>query len=323
MSRSANITVQRTAGLKISIIRFLIGYAAAATTVPYILLKIVWLSGGTLGMNDPEFFRSNGFLIGNAVTLGMDSLAILLALALTRRWGNKLPAAIILFPVWMATGLLAPILVIMLFSPLVFDEVSAQDNPLQSWVFRLVYGGFAAQGGLLIAAFVFYARERWENLRFGQKFAAIPPPESRSQRYLLACGALIAIFLTVFHFCWLLGVQIGLSKGVLELPKAAFYLTLIVHAGFTVASAIGATLMIRSISRGLINLSPLILIWIGAGALFGWGIWEFFIAVGNPAFSSLAASLVSVIKIAAAVLIVAPTAALLLKYNPSNFVREK
>lgn len=275
MSLSANTTVHRTAELKTSTIRFLIGYAAAAVTVPYILLKIVWLSGGTLGMNDPEFFRGNGFLIGNAVTLGMDSLAILLALALTHRWGNNLPAAFVLFPVWTATGLLAPILVIMLFSPLVFDEVAAQENPLQSWVFRLVYSGFAAQGVLLIAAFVFYSRQRWENLRFGQNVGTIPAAETQLERRLLACGALLAMFLTVFHFCWLFGAQIGLNKGVLELPKTAFYLTLIVHAGFTFAAAIGAMLMIRSVSRGLINLSPLILIWIGAGSLFGWGLWEF------------------------------------------------
>lgn len=307
--------ISEKAGLKYLFIRLIIGYTLVAATVPYILLKIVWLSGGTLGMNDPQFFNENGFVIGNAVTLAMDAFAIFLALALTHRWGEKLPAGIVLFPVWTATGLLAPILVIMIFSPLVFGQIEAADSPLQSWVFAMVYGGFAVQGVLLLTAFIFYVRNRWTHLRFGQNVATFPRAAILRERLLISCGAGLALILIVFYFFWLSGVKTGLPKGILELPSGAFYLTLIVHAGFTVLAAIGAIFLSRSISRGFITLPSLILVWIGAGALFGWGSWEFFIALGNPAFSSFAASLISLTKIIAAIFIIAPTAVLIVRHN--------
>ena len=47
--------------------------------------------------------------VGNVATLAMELVAVMLALALGHRRGQKLPAAVVLIPVWVATGLLAPI----------------------------------------------------------------------------------------------------------------------------------------------------------------------------------------------------------------------
>ncbi len=70
-----------------------------AIALPYILLKIAWLTGSAVGMRDPAFFENQAFVVGNAVILVMDVLAIFLALALTHSWGKKIPAKVILFPV--------------------------------------------------------------------------------------------------------------------------------------------------------------------------------------------------------------------------------
>lgn len=66
---------------------------------------------------------------------------------------------------WVATGLLAPI-VLGLPAGLLVQSLSGgspipQGQELSWWVFALVYGGFALLGASLAALFVRYARERW------------------------------------------------------------------------------------------------------------------------------------------------------------------
>lgn len=40
-------------------IRLVVGYGAVVATIPYLTLKVVWLSGGTVGLANPEFFSDH------------------------------------------------------------------------------------------------------------------------------------------------------------------------------------------------------------------------------------------------------------------------
>jgi hypothetical protein len=69
-------------------LRLAVGYAAVAATLPYLTLKALWVSGGTIGMADPAFFADPAYLAGNLVTMGMDAVVVLLALAFTLAGGS-------------------------------------------------------------------------------------------------------------------------------------------------------------------------------------------------------------------------------------------
>ncbi|HEV7626723.1 MAG TPA: hypothetical protein VGO89_09505, partial [Streptomyces sp.] len=86
---------------------------AIAACVPYLSLKIAWVLGAPVGIPDGSPLREGGGMLVavNALSVVLDSLVVVLALALTRPWGRRLPAWLTLLPLWAATGLLSPILV--------------------------------------------------------------------------------------------------------------------------------------------------------------------------------------------------------------------
>lgn len=137
-------------------LRLVVGWAAVLGTLPYLALKAAWLAGSTIGVADPAVFRDGSVFVLNAVTAGMDLVAIVVALAFTYSWGQRIPGLVVLVPVWVGTGFLIPIAVL-----LPTMDFSGSQSFLEPWVQPLVYGGFAWQGVMLAAAFFFYARERW------------------------------------------------------------------------------------------------------------------------------------------------------------------
>lgn len=88
------------------------GVAAITACLPYVALKVAWLAGSSAGSATAAGradLHDVRHTVGNGVTLGMEIVAMMLALAFTHRRGQKLPAAVLLLPVWVGTGLLAPI----------------------------------------------------------------------------------------------------------------------------------------------------------------------------------------------------------------------
>lgn len=153
--------------MKASRARWTITLLAVLGTLPYITLKLMWLSGSRAGLNDPGFGTSPVMVAANTMTMAMDAVAILMALAFVTAWGRRLPAGLVLFPMWVGTGLLAPILVIVPLQ-LVFGTSSSGDSsgagdtpPIADWVYAMVYGGFMWQGVFLLLGFALYAHHRW------------------------------------------------------------------------------------------------------------------------------------------------------------------
>jgi hypothetical protein len=139
---------------------------AAATVIactPYLLLKICWVAGLPIGANDPTFADTTRG--ANIVTAGLEIAAILLAVAFVHPLGRRIPAFLLAFPMWVATGLLAPVVAgFALGTPA--QLLTDGGNPLRNdvldgWVFVLVYGGFVLQAVLLTVGFALHARERW------------------------------------------------------------------------------------------------------------------------------------------------------------------
>jgi hypothetical protein len=144
------------------------GYVTVAAMMPYLTIKTAWLLGSDIGVVQPGLMRTAPFIVGNLITALMELTGAALALALVHQWGQRLPAWLVLLPLWAAGGLLAPV---MLAAPVGFlagiSTTPAADAPidgLQEWVYAVVYTGFILQGTGLAIAFTQHIRTRWPNL---------------------------------------------------------------------------------------------------------------------------------------------------------------
>ena len=149
--------------------RTIAGYTAIVSALPYLALKMIWLAGGTLGVADTAMMHDTSMVALNAITAGMDLVGIGLALAFTHQWGLRIPAWLLLPPMWVATGLLARFIVAVPIAVVVGWLMPAAvprviGGPVAPWVYAVVYTEFAGMGVGLIAAFFFYARVRWVTL---------------------------------------------------------------------------------------------------------------------------------------------------------------
>jgi hypothetical protein len=165
--------------------RQLAGFAVVVGTLPYLTLKALWLTGNTVGLTDPAFADDESLRLLNLATAGMDVIAIVLALALTQNWGQRLPSWLVLVPIWIGTGFLAPIV---LTVPLIVGEHTTL--PLEAWVQPVVYGGFAWQGVALLVAFVLYVRVRWPRMAQARSTTSTSP-------LLTRVGAVLGLFVAV------------------------------------------------------------------------------------------------------------------------------
>lgn len=146
-------------------------YVTVAATLPYLVMKALWLLGSPVGATDAtgaaELLDAR-HLVGDAVTAGLELVAIALVLALTHRWGRRVPALLVLGPVWVGTGLLAPIAFGAPLGLLVQAVVGGSPAPVgggaHGWIFVVADGGFVVQAIGLCAAFLGHAAQRWPEL---------------------------------------------------------------------------------------------------------------------------------------------------------------
>ncbi|MFC5831357.1 hypothetical protein [Nonomuraea insulae] len=239
---------------------------AIAAMLPYLTLKILWLTGSTVGVSDP-YLMSDPAMVGlNAMTFGMDAVGLLLALAFTMRWGLRLPAWLVLAPLWVGTGLLSVVVVTAPIIVATAGMAAFSGGPIEPWVYMMVYGGFMGQGVGLMVAFTLYARDRWPVV-----FTAAPPDQrpgpTRSLQEVMAWGALMAaVVVGGVRLSWVFGepfaaaAQDGL-KGLLG-----------------IAGAVALVLLVKG--RGGFWPAPA---WLGSGCLFGWGLYAMILrSVGGP-----------------------------------------
>jgi hypothetical protein len=164
--------------------------AAVLATLPYLVLKLLWLNGSTIGMTDHHGSDQMGgtrFVVGNTITVLLMLVAAAFVVALTRPWANRVPAWLVFVLAAGATGLLGPILVGLPVG-LAIEEWTrgavgpAEDTGLAPWVFGVVYTGFGVLGLAMAVLVVLHVLDRWGTL------IAEPPP--RPSRMALLAGAI-------------------------------------------------------------------------------------------------------------------------------------
>jgi hypothetical protein len=257
--------------------RLILGYAAIAFSLPYLALKIAWISGAPVGMLDKSMVAEPRMLALNILSFCMDAVAVLLALTFTHDWGLRAPAWPTLFPMWVGSGFLAPIAVAWpiivlaeMLGPGSGQRASSAPALLEPWVTKMVYTLFVGQGLALMTAFILYARVRWGALLQAQI------GEDQQPRPAIAlfgnAASVVAAAVGSLHMLWAAGAPLGLPPSQLQSRGASFYL---LHATFSLAAfsaAAGIAILLNQPGR-LPLWFPLSLAWAGSGAMFSWGAW--------------------------------------------------
>jgi len=299
-------------------VRLIAGYGAIAFMLPYLALKIAWLSGNPIGFNDESLVGKPGMIAANAISFGMDFVAVGLALTFTHRWGLRVPAWLVLFPMWVATGFLAPAVVIVpitIISQVLASNPSPSANAmLQPWVGRVVGASFAGQGAALFVAFILYVRTRWADLLQSTTRAAGAGPTHPVQVILANLAAMMAVAAGGLHLVWAFGGTAGLRHQALSEATAQSYLLNGIWGTMSLAGAAGIMTMVHQWGRAPFKLL-MAFTWIGAGSLFAWGLWTLVLALPGITFGRRSADGVvlglSFVKFTAGMLIGLVTAALL------------
>ncbi|MFD3530890.1 hypothetical protein [Streptomyces sp. NPDC058664] len=154
------------------------GLVAVAALVPYTALKTAWALGLTVGHTgtgrpgvDPEYTSDLGIWLydhGVDVTAVLAVLGMVVALALTRPWGRRLPRLPLLALGWAGAGALAPFgallatLGVLAWTGVIGFE-PADHAP---WVIAVAYGGFSCYG--LALARATFIRQRSDRAACGR-----------------------------------------------------------------------------------------------------------------------------------------------------------
>ncbi|WP_240661995.1 hypothetical protein [Streptomyces sp. WAC 06738] len=254
---------------------------AAVACLPYLSLKTAWIAGSTVGIPaGSELLEKRGTMAAvNSLTVLMDAAVIVLAFALTRPWGRRIPAWLVALPLWAATGLLAPIVVgfplqavIALFGG---GGAGADDGEpfLDEWVFTVVYTGFGVQALALGWLFALYVRDRWGHLLRGRLAGLPPSPTGPAQRVLAVLAAVVALLVAGLHLSWALGSTAGLSGHLVGQRSANLRVNEAIQVAFALAAAAGVVLVAHRPRPRTRLATAAALGWTGGAALAAWSGW--------------------------------------------------
>jgi hypothetical protein len=246
-------------------------WVSAAACLPYLFLKVAWTLDMPVGLTDRSVLDSSGWVAANAVMAVVQLVAVALVLALVRPWSRKVPTWILLFPVWVGTGLLFPIMVGSALTVLLStgsQESSTELGGIAPWVYVLVYASFAVQGVALAIAFTCHVRARWGPLlgsRTGDVIAA-DPGRSWLQVHLAGIAELVAVMaVAVALVCayWTAGGEYGLSDARAHDTSGMQA----ARAAAAVVAAAGVLGLTGRWARERRFWLPAALTWVGSGAL--------------------------------------------------------
>lgn len=268
--------------------RLIVGYGAIACALPYLALKFIWLSGGQLGVSDAVMMRDGSMIALNTTTAIMDIVGIGMALAFTHAWGLRVPAWLLLPPMWVASGLLSrfalagPISVIVtLMAPRSPSTIRITGGPVEPWVYAVVYTEFAGLGIGLMLGFFLYARRRWP-------FVFHPTSDADSltrdlQVPLARAAAVMAGLVALVQLSWAAGATFGLDADVAAQRTFVSHAVNTIDAATTIAAGVGVLAIVDRLGLPSRFWRWLGLAWIGGGSLFAWGLWTLINVLGHTA----------------------------------------
>ena len=246
-----------------------------AATLPYLALKILWLTGHPVGVVEPGFLHAPGILVGNVVTAALDGVAILLAVVLARA-AVRPPGWIVVLTGWVGAGLLVPIAFVELPAILADALVGtggAGPEPLAGWVRPMVYGGFTVQALGLVALLGLHARARWARVLR----PAAPLGWARTVTALATVPTGLLVVVDLAHAAgWTGGLPAGGSW------SAGAAVVAVVQSGLAVVGVIGT----RSVTAGRRSPALVAAAALGSGSSFAWGLYGTATTVGATAFAA-------------------------------------
>ena len=260
---------------------------------PYLALKIAWASGSHIGIPDGSTLLEHhkATIAGSVESALLDSMVVVLVLLLTQQWGRRVPAWLLILPVWAATGLLSPIVVgypLQLGARLLGGTAAPSGEPaarpfLHEWVFTVVYTGFIVQALALGALFVLYARSRWGHLWRGQisGLAGQGPARVAQRATALMASAVVLVPLTA-HLLWATGSTRGLTDPMVAERTSDFHALEAAYVLFAVMTVTGLLLVAFPRAGGALPLRlALSLAFVGSAALACWGGYLMLTALAN------------------------------------------
>lgn len=256
--------------------RTLLAAVAVLACLPYVGLKVLWLAGSDIGLDDPSVLDSGSMTVANVATLLMELSAAALAVLLILPVGRRIPAGLVQVPMFVGTGLLGTILIVvpvqLLLGPAAAgsDGSGSDEGPIQGWVFTMVYAGFSVLGICLLTIFVLHSWERW--IRPGGWTTPMDrwgPVSSR--RRVLSIG----------HGLALVGVTV--AELVLMVRADLFGVTQAVFLVLAVAACAGLTALALRAPAGRRGTAPLVLAYVGSAGVAAWGLYlAVVLTVPNP-----------------------------------------
>ncbi|WP_236726263.1 hypothetical protein [Streptomyces sp. NBRC 110465] len=282
--RTTASTPPEEAPYRIGRARSVLRAVAIVSCLPYVALKAAWMAGSRPGIPDGSPLLNGGtaLAVANGGTVLLDGAVVVLALLLTRPWGLRVPAWLLVLPVWAATGLLLPIMTAYPVQLAVRLLGGGGGRPfggkssgpfLDPWVFDVVYGGFIVQGLALGTLFALYARERWGRLWRGRLRDLPESPTAPALRATAVAAASAALVPGVTHLLRATGATAGPEAGRAADRTSDFSVLDAVGLLF-VAAAVTGVLLLAFRRTGRLSLRlPLALAWCGSAQMACWGGW--------------------------------------------------
>jgi hypothetical protein len=247
-------------------------WISAIGAVPYLVLKLLWTFDVPLGIADRSVLDSGDWVAANALMAMVELVGLLLVLCLTRPWARRVPTWLLLFPVWVGTGLLFQVVLgaALAGASAASSSGSVDTGEIQPWVYLVVYPSFAVQGAALAIAFSSHVRARWGGMLTERSGAVISRRTVRArswaQRHLTQLAeAAAGMAVAMARVCgyWAAGGSLGPSRMLSDVPWE-------MHASRAFGAVIAAV--------GLLGLAggwgqrtsfwvPTALTWVGSGAV--------------------------------------------------------
>ncbi|MFJ6686802.1 hypothetical protein [Streptomyces werraensis] len=212
----------------------------------------------------------------NAATAFLAAVGILLALAFSRPWGERLPGWLVALPVWVGTGLLVPML---LLAPVLGPAAMNRDQEAGSpefWFYEqiLVMVSLVGIGIGLPVALAGYARARWPEALGGPLVCGEPVGGSRQLQTLLArVIAIGCVLLACVKGFWAAGGTVGLNADELDRRDLWWHMLSASASLWAFAGAWGILVLVSQ--RGTRRfLPPMAATWVSSGMLFSYAIYN-------------------------------------------------
>ena len=251
------------------------GYGAAIAVTPYLLIKIIW----TFGIFTPtEQMGGADWRAVNAGTAILAMVGVLMGLAFSQPWGERLPAWLVALPLWVGTGLLVPML---LLAPILGPAAMNRDQDAGApdfWIYEqaLVMISLVGVGIGLPLALLGYTKARWPEAMGGP--LDCPEPAGSTRQLQITMARLVAVgcvLLGVVKIFWAAGGTLGLDSDKLDRRDIWWHL-LSLSTGVWALLGVWGILVLTSRRGSRRFFPPMGAAWVSSGMLFSYSVYNLF-----------------------------------------------